>query len=247
MARQSRALAILLTRPQEQGDRFAADLKAALGSAVRVVLSPLLAPEYLMPTLPAVTFGAVILTSETGAQAAGRILATGQALPRRAWCVGNRTAEAARAAGFDALSAEGDAKALIAAILTADEPGPLLHLRGRNTRGAVFETLNSAGIVTYDAVCYEQVAQPLIPAAHDVLGQEEPVIVPLFSPRTAHLFAKALGESNHRVAPLWLACLSPAVAEAAQSVPAGRCIIAAHPDAGSMLAAIAALVTPPHA
>lgn len=247
MARQSRALSILLTRPLAQGDRFAAALKDTFVAAVRVIVSPMLAPEFLIPALPAINFGAVILTSETGAQAARRILATGQTLPRRAWCVGDRTAEAARAAGFDAVSAQGDAGALIAAIKATDERGPFLHLRGRDARGAIAETLNSAGIVTHAAICYAQEPQPLTPAARELLAQTGVVIVPLFSPRTAQLFAKALDESDQPLAPLLLACISPAVAKAARSVPAERCIIASHPDGASMLEAIAALVTGPHA
>jgi uroporphyrinogen-III synthase len=247
MARQSRALSILLTRPLAQGDRFAAALKEAFGESVRVVVSPLLAPEFFTPSLTGAKYGAVILTSETGAEAARRILATGQTLPRRAWCVGDRTAEAARAAGFDALSAQGDAEALIAAIKAADEGGPFLHLRGREARGAIAQTLNSAGIETQEAICYAQEAQPLTPAARDLLGQTGAVIVPLFSPRTAQLFADALGESTPPSAPLLLVCLSPAVAEAAQSLPAERCILASHPDAASMLEAIGAFVTGPHA
>ncbi len=88
---------MLLTRPAAQNARFAAQVTARFGPGVRFVDSPLLAPRFLDPTLPAGPFDAVVFTSETGVAGYRRLTAE-QALP--AWCVGPRTAEAARAAGF---------------------------------------------------------------------------------------------------------------------------------------------------
>ncbi|MDZ4312232.1 MAG: uroporphyrinogen-III synthase, partial [Cypionkella sp.] len=65
MARQSHPT-ILLTRPDAQSQRFARQIGGA-------VISPLMRPEFLTPPLPAGDFAAVVLTSETGAAAAGRI------------------------------------------------------------------------------------------------------------------------------------------------------------------------------
>lgn len=130
MVPQSRPLvtAVLLTRPEAQGARFAAALAEALGP-VRLVTSPLMAPAFLVPAIP-LRPDALIFTSETGVEGYRRLAAPELSDVRRAWCVGNRTARAAEAAGLAAHSAEGDAERLIAAILAADEPGPLLHLRG---------------------------------------------------------------------------------------------------------------------
>ena len=144
MTPQSRAIPVLLTRPEAAGDRFAAELADTFGDRVRIVASPLIAPRYLSPALPQGAAG-LVLTSETGVEAARRLRAAGAALPARAFCVGHRTASAAAAAGFDALSAGGDADALVAMILATGKAGPLLHLHGRDTRGNVAARL-TAGV-----------------------------------------------------------------------------------------------------
>jgi uroporphyrinogen-III synthase len=233
MTPQSRALPVLLTRPEAAGDRFAAELAAAFGDRVAVLSSPLLQPLLLRPALP--DAAALVLTSETGVRAAAGY---GAGLPRRAYCVGRRTADAASAAGFQAISADGDADALVALILRSGERGPLLHLHGRDTRGDVVPRLAAAGLPATGAVVYAQDPCPLTPAARALLDGAGPVVVPLFSPRTAQLFAAT---APHRAA-LWVAALSPAVAAALGSLPVARLAVADAPDAGSLIAALGPLI-----
>ena len=231
MARQSHPL-ILLTRPVLQSQRFA----AALGDAL---ISPLMQPEFLSPVLPAGDFAAVVLTSETGAEAAGRISATGGMLPQRAFCVGSRTAEAARAVGFVASSAEGAAGDLLAHVIGAAPRGPLLLLRGQDSVGDLQNRLISAGIETVSLIIYRQVALSLSDAAVAVLQGDCPVILPVFSPRSARLLVAELRRIAAK-APIWLAALSPAVAEAFD-FPTIHTEIAARPDSAAMLRAVQAL------
>lgn len=233
MATQSRSPTILLTRPSAQSQRFARDL--AQVTALPVVIAPLMAPVFLIPEVPDRPYRAVILTSETGSQAAGRMRAQ---LPVRAYCVGERTAAAARQHGFDALLAGGDAVALIESIAALGETGPLLHLRGRDSRGEVAETLTKRRIVTDEAVIYDQQEQPLSAEARGLLAGDAPVIVPLFSPRSARLFAAQAGQARA----LWLAALSPAVAGALGDLPRLGLEIAETPDARSMLLAVQRLI-----
>lgn len=237
MTPQSRALPVLLTRPEAAGDRFAAELVEAFGDRVHIVTSPLIAPRYLAPDLPAGAAG-LVLTSETGVEAARRLRGAGATLPARAYCVGNRTANAARAAGFDAVSAEGDADALVAMILAGAAAGPLLHLHGRDTRGDVAGRLTAGGVPTSGHVVYEQVPRPLTVEARELLDGGGIVILPLFSARSAALFAAT---APHRAA-LWVAALSPAVAEAVAGLPVARMVTAKRPDAAAMRDALAQLV-----
>lgn len=236
MAKQSTdaAVPVLVTRPRAEAEAFAALLAERFGSLVRPVVAPLMAVEYLAPALPQGQFAAVIFTSAAGVEGARRL---GVDLPRLAWCVGAKTAARAQAAGFQARSAEGDADALVAAIL-ADPPGSrLLHLRGQDTRGAVAERLNSAGIETDSAVVYRQAPQPLTPEARALLQGDGPVILPLFSPRSAALFAAAAPDAR---AALHLVAMSDAVAQAARDLPRRSLTLAARPDAGAMLDAVEA-------
>jgi uroporphyrinogen-III synthase len=231
MPSQSRAHRILLTRPAGQGARFETEVRARLGAGVEVLSSPLLSPACLAPVLPDGPFDAVVFTSETAVQAAAPL----GPLPPLAFAVGDRTAAAARAAGFAVRSAGGDADALVA-LLAQARPGRVLHLRGQDTRGDVVARLRQAGIPAEEAVVYAQVPQPLSPAALGWLAGDAPVIAPLFSPRTAMLLSQA------RVrAPLWIAALSPAV-QAAATLPAARRITAARPEAGAMVEAMASLI-----
>lgn len=241
MATQSRPIRFLLTRPRAQGARFAAELRAAFPGA-RITASPLMAPVFLAPDLPDGDITALVLTSETAVQAIRRFPAhLRAALPRLAYCVGDRTARAARAAGFRAVSADGDAADLVGLILQQRPTGQLLYLHGAERRGNVAERLNSAGIDTTSRLIYDQHPQPLTPAARRLLAGAAPVIAPIFSPRSADLLAAAAPPSARR-APLWIAALSPAVAQAAAALAPARLANARHPDVTSMLTALSSLL-----
>lgn len=239
MAKQSfgPALPVLLTRPNAQGQAFAQRLVDRFGARARVILSPLLAPRFLTPDLPKGDFAAVIFTSATGIAASNPLRAE---LPTRAYCVGQKTAEAARAAGFQATSADGDAEALLSLILADPPKGQLLHLRGEEARGNLAERLSAAGVQTADLVVYRQDPQPMTSNAIAVLQAPRPVILPLFSPRSAALMVKAISAAPQ--APLYLAALGPAVAEAASIIPHIALETAKRPDADAMLDAIATLI-----
>jgi uroporphyrinogen-III synthase len=221
-----------LTRPAPQSQRFAQALQARL-SSVQVVVSPLMQTEWLYPPLPDRPFHALILTSETGAEAAGHLRAAGTPLPETAFCVGPRTTDTARAAGFRAISADGDVHALAALIRAAHPQGPLLHIRGEDVAGNLAETLTNSGIETHSAILYAQRPCPLSPAALTLLQAEDPVLVPLFSPRSAQILAQALPPKA--TAPLWIAAISPAAATEAQALTPARLAVAPHPDGGNML------------
>lgn len=237
MARQStgNGVPVLLTRPEDASRSFAAALAARFDGQVRPVIAPLMAPVFLTPALPEGPFQAVIFTSATGVAAV-----RGVPLPRRAYCVGAKTAAAAQAAGFDAIAAGGDADALVAAILADPPAGRLLHLRGADVRGDVAERLNSAGSETESVVVYRQEPQALTAEALNLLAADTVVVVPLFSPRSAVLFAKALPQGAR--ARLWLVAMSPAVAEAAMTIPHGKLAIARQPDAEAMLETVEGLL-----
>lgn len=230
----------LLTRPKAQNARFAAELVARLGAGVRWVDSPLLQIVYLDPALPdLVTQGnaAIIFTSENAVAAFQR---SGADPHRVAWCVGKRTARAASEAGFDARSANGDAEALLALLMRERPTGGLVHFRGTEARGRVALRLNSAGIETQELVVYDQApVPPTAPALAALLGNE-PVIAPLFSPRTARLFREAVALLPAH-APLLVAAMSQAVADDLTGLRVQRVEIAVSPDADAMLDATAKL------
>ncbi len=236
MARQSRALPpVLLTRPEDRADRFADELRAAFGPDLVIVTSPLLTLTYLSPALPACPFAALIFTSESGVAAYQSLAVRPPAT--RAWCVGGRTAAAARAIGLDAQLGAGDAAALCRAIIAAGEKGPLLHLHGQDTRGDVAQTLTGVGIPTQSCTIYAQNAQPLSPDAQFLLSGPYPVLAPLFSPRTAAVLSSERARLA-LLAPLWIAALSRAVADAVVLQNADRIAISSMPESAALIRAI---------
>jgi uroporphyrinogen-III synthase len=232
MAAQERPV-LLITRPEPGASRFAAEAAGRWGDRMRIVLSPLMAPEWLDPALPAALDGAggLVFTSEAGVTGLSR-LAPGLALP--AWCVGARTAAAAAAAGHRPGLAAPDAEALVADLTARRPAGPLFHVRGTDSRGNVAARLTAAGLPTAELVVYRQAARPLNAAARALLAGTAPVIVPLFSPRSARLFAEAAAGAR---APLHLAAISAAADEAARVDAAARAV-AATPDAAGLSSAI---------
>ncbi len=236
MARQSTGagVPVLLTRPEAASRAFAAALEARFGARVRVVVAPLMAPVLLSPPLPEGEFSAVIFTSATGVAAA-----RGRALPKRAYCVGRETARQALAVGFEAVSADGDAAALVAAVLADPPGGRMLHLRGEETRGDVAERLMAAGVNVCSVVVYRQEAVALTAEAVALLAGTDPVVVPLFSPRSAVLFREAVAGGGRG---LWLAAMSEPVAEVVRDLAPAALEVARRPDAEAMLEAVGRLI-----
>lgn len=238
MAGQSHAPRILLTRPAVQSLRFARDLRAAVPMPLRITISPLMTPVLLPDAVPVDHVAALIFTSETGVQA---YAAQPLRIAPMAFCVGDRTARAARALGLRVLSADGDAEALIALIRAQPPAGPLLHLRGKDARGDIAPRLTAAGVQTGAAIVYDQQPCPLTPAALRLLRGSDPVILPLFSPRSARLFAA----SAEPAAPLRVVAISRAVADAIDTAFAADVVTAQHPTSDAMLAAIREWLVPP--
>ncbi|MBN8629499.1 MAG: uroporphyrinogen-III synthase [Rhodobacterales bacterium] len=201
------------------------------------VITPLIAPRYLTPEIPAQDYAAVLFTSAHAVEGARRL---GIALPRLAWCVGRKTAMVATAAGFQARSADGDVQALENAIREEPPNGRILYLRGVDTHGNILERLHSFCIYADVAIVYAQDAQPLTPEALDLLQAPGPILVPLFSPRTARLLRAAMPADSR--ANLHIAAMSQAVAEAGEDIPAASLAIARHPDASGMLDAVESLL-----
>ena len=241
MVTQSRAtpIPLLLTRPEAQGADFAQLLAARFGDALAIIKTPLLAPRFFSPVLPAGPFVALILTSQTGAEGYLR-LGQAEALPTDVFCVGERTASAARDARLCPLAIAPDAAQLILQIKALRPIGPLLHVRGRETRGNIGNLLQSAGIDTVDAVIYAQDPLPLTRHAIDALLSETPLLVPLFSPRTAALFAAELARIQ-AVSPLFIAAMSGEVALEVAKLGA-QVTVADSPDAGAMADVVAVLL-----
>lgn len=227
---------ILITRAEPAAVEFADALRRRLGCGVDVVISPLMriATVSGVPKCPD-AFASLIFTSRNAVEAFADMTT------RRDWpsyCVGEATAAAARAAGFSAVSAGGTVQDL-ADMLRRDRPEtPCLYLRGEHVASDLAATLSSAAIETVEAVIYRQLAQPLTDEARALLNRENPVILPLFSPRSAHLFF----DQDTGAAPLFVASISENTATAVPADRAAILRIAKTPTATAVLDALEGLL-----
>ncbi|MGL4309925.1 MAG: uroporphyrinogen-III synthase [Paracoccaceae bacterium] len=226
---------LLLLRPRVQSHRFAAQVQARFGDRVRIVEAPLQEIRFLPVSLPSPLPDALILTSENGVTAATGIAGlAGTAV----WCVGARTAALAQKAGFS----------LLGHFLTADDlasglvkdrgnlpAASFLHVRGTHARGDIARRLSAAGLTCAEIVAYDQGDLPPAPALLETLAQDGLTIVMLFSPRSARLFAAAIGELQPAVAVI---ALSKAVAEAYDGPAPLGMRIASAPTGEAMLDAV---------
>ncbi|MFC3057459.1 uroporphyrinogen-III synthase [Paenirhodobacter populi] len=226
--------ALLLTRPEPAARRFAALCRERLGRDLPVVIAPL---TEIAPTGAQVPPDRrVIFTSENAVALAG------PGAGRMAWCVGPRTARAARDSGFQVIEGPGDAAALAARIIADRSPGPFLHLRGTESAFPMAQSLQQAGIAADELVLYHQRDLPLTEQARALLSRPGTVLVPVFSPRSAERLASALPRTT--AARLLVAAISPT---AARAIAAARIAIAPHPDADGVLTALRQLIADDHA
>ena len=229
--------AVLLIRPKAQAERFAARIGRALPQA-RIVISPLMEIRPVMPDTPLRGAAGLVFTSENAVAAVEGHDGLHD-LP--VWCVGERTAAAARRAGFvrvaSAASDGGDAEGLLRMLLRQRPAGPLLHLRGTHAAGDLARRLTDAGVPCLPVVVYDQPSRPLNRAALGLLAGADPVLLPVFSPRSARLFLDAAASID---APLHPVAISPAAAAVWCAARADPLCIAARPDAEAMVESLVA-------
>lgn len=209
---------LLLTRPLAGSRRFAAQ---AAGLGLRCVISPLMRIEPVAHDSARLAAAkGLVFTSEHA------IAAAGPGRGRPALCVGDRTAAVARAAGYDVTEGPGDAVGLAPLARGLVGEG-WLHPGGRHL---------AAELGVPAMVVYDQLPAPPDDAARAALTGTAPVLLPLFSPRSARIAGDAvaaLAAGGTPLAPLLLAAISPAAARA-WTGPVPRALrVAGRPSAGS--------------
>ncbi len=228
---------ILLTRPRAASRAVAADLLGRGVPADRVVIAPLMEPVATgADWSPEGVRGFVFTSSEAVRHGS----AAHDLRWRPAWCVGDRTAEAAATAGMEAISAGGTVDDLVALVAARRPLPPLLHLRGEQTRGDVALRLTRAGTPTREAAIYRQQDQPLDRTTRARLATAPVLVAPVYSPLSAGRLAAELAGAD---VPVHLVAISAAAATAwSDRVPvqtsSARITVADRPDGAAMLHAI---------
>jgi uroporphyrinogen-III synthase len=174
------------------------------------LIDPLLAVVPVSPSIDLEGVAALAFTSVNGVAAFARVCADRD---RPVFAVGDRTAHAAREAGFgEVASADGDVEALAALIVerSARIDGAVLHPGALEPAGDLISPLVAAGLTARRVAVYETVERDPSPATLSELGTL--AVVLLHSPRAARRLARML--EAHPAPSLRALCLSPSVAGA---------------------------------
>jgi len=206
----------------------------------------------IVPTsepMPAGPFDAVLVTSANALPAlAAERSRLGEA---PVFAVGDRTARAAREAGFKGVTqAGGDSLALVATIRQAFPAGArLLHAAGRDRKAEPARSLTAiSGHPVEIWECYRAAPVGALPRPiQEALRTGRIEAVLHFSRRSAELFAglarmAALGEALAGTSHF---CLSPDVASGLDSLAGLKLGIAPKPDEESLLALLPETTSPP--
>ncbi|MEM1275260.1 MAG: uroporphyrinogen-III synthase [Pseudomonadota bacterium] len=225
---------ILLTRPLADSKRLAALLEE---DGIESLIWPLtrIEPVALSDPLPKGIDG-LLITSGHGIRAFASLDAR-RDLP--VFCVGQRTAEIARSLGFAmVLNAEGDGAAL--ARFAAGAPcRHFFYPRGREVSHDLARLLAPGGKRVTDRVVYEALATgaPAAPVeAAFATGAFSAVT--LWSARNAEIFSDWITANAVSLRKTALIAISQQVANAADDLDFKKTVIAARPNAPSMIDAI---------
>lgn len=197
---------VVVVRP-EPGNR--ATLARLADKGIEAVSLPLFAVQPIPWTMPdPARFDALILTSANAVRWAGEALTGLTMLP--VYAVGEATAAAARATGFNVMTTGNDDAAALLGTARAAGVARALHLGGRESMIGAGTPLGS--IIRQSTAVYKSDPVPVLPDALTPLANG---ITLLHSPLAARHLAALVDSASLARQRMALAALSPAVASAA--------------------------------
>lgn len=231
---------VLVFRPQPDAERSAEALR---GRGQRPVVAPLFTVVPSAQPMPAGPFDALVLTSANAVPALAEAPPAWRSLP--AFCVGSRTASAAREAGFTAHSAKGNRADLLALIREALPPArKLLLVAGHDRHEDLPERLRAAGHevaiwTAYEAKAVEALPEPAAEALRS--GQTDAALH--YSPRSAQVFLGLADQAGlaEQARALPQLALSAEIAAPLIAAGADTVLVAEHPEEAALFAALAQL------
>jgi uroporphyrinogen-III synthase len=239
-------MAILVTRPQPDSETTAAALRA---KGFGVLLAPMLRFEALAFHDDAdARYGAVIVSSANALRAIEADLAGSRLLTLPLFAVGERSAAAARHAGFrDVAMADGNAAALrdlvVASVRgkTLKKASTLLYLAGADLAGDLAGELGERGFSVVTHTTYRMIPVLSLPQqAVDGFAANRIEAVLHYSRRSARAFLDAVRAAGVEISALAIpqCCMSDAVASIVRDVGATQVLVARSPDESGLFEAL---------
>lgn len=227
---------VLITRPQPDADAFAEDCRAA---GLDPVIAPLMSVTARGDWAAPADAAGLAFTSANGVRV---FAAASRVRNLTAFCVGEATADAARAAGFSTISAaDGDVVSLAETIAEQSSAisGQIVHIAGSRRAGDLLGALTERGLKASRIIAYETNEVRNLPqTAATAIGSGRALVVTLFSPRTARLFLNLVETANmaEALSRCRAICLSDAVADVASETKWRVIDVASERNGAAMIA-----------
>ena len=237
---------LLLTRPQHDAERTAAALSR---QGHQVEIAPLMHIEPLTgAALGTGPWSGLIFTSANAVRGVEELAGMAALAEIPAFAVGERTAAAARAAGFrNVVAGGGDARQLTQAVRAWAEAGrgarrdPLLYLAGEDLSHDLAGTLAADGAIVHTVTVYRAVKAERFPARLQAALAAGAIDGALhFSRRSAEAFVDCARAAGALELALHAAhyCISHQVAAPLLAAGAPHVHVAAHPEEASLIALV---------
>lgn len=229
---------VLVFRPQPDAERSAQALR---DRGQKPIVAPLFTVVPSAEAPPEGPFDALVLTSANAVPALAKApQAWREALP--AFCVGTRTANAAREAGFAAHNAKGN-RADLSVLIRRELPPArkLLLVAGHDRHEDLPEQLRAAGHEVTIWTAYEAKAVETLPeAAAEALRSGLVDAALHYSPRSAQVFLDLAGKAGlaEQAQALPQLALSAEIAAPLITAGADTVLVAEHPEEAALFAAL---------
>jgi uroporphyrinogen-III synthase len=215
---------LLLTRPLDGNERFCSKIKHLLYKC-EILDSPIQKIEFL-PGLSKVNKDAVLIfTSVNGLRAVEKHNLTNN----RCFVVGKNTKKIAVNFGYEVLGCSKDQENLLKLIKSKKPKESMVHIRGKHTVGNLCYSLKKREFSCLEIIGYNQEPLKIKKQNLQKIQSGRPVILPIFSSRSAKLL-----QSNIDLTGFNVVAISQAVAQILKGVELGELVISKKPDLDSM-------------
>ena len=223
---------LLLTRPLGGNERFCLKIKHLLYSC-EILDNPIQKIDFL-PSLSKVNKNSVLIfTSANGLRAAKKH----NLINKKCFVVGANTKKIAVSFGYDVLGFSKDQENLLKLIKSKKPTESMVHIRGKHTVGNLCDALKRSQLKCLDIIGYNQEPLKIKKQNLQKIHSGRPVILPIFSSRSAELLQSNLDLTGFNVI-----AISEAVAKIVTGVELGELVISKKPDLNSMQEATLAIL-----
>ena len=223
---------LLLTRPLGGNERFCLKIKHLLYSC-EILDNPIQKIDFL-PSLSKVNKNSVLIfTSANGLRAAKKH----NLINKKCFVDGASTKKIAVSFGYDVLGVSKDQENLLKLIKSKKPTESMVHIRGKHTVGNLSDALKRSQFSCLDIIGYNQEPLKIKKQNLQKIHSGRPVILPIFSSRSAELLQSNLDLTGFNVI-----AISEAVAKIVTGVELGELVISKKPDLKSMQEATLAIL-----